>query len=49
MSSDSEDYSDEDYNPDKDNSEAGSEIESDDDVGDEGKQNDSSLISQSTG
>lgn len=35
MSSDSEDYSDEDYNPDKEVSEAGSEIESDDDVGDD--------------
>lgn len=35
MSSDSDDCSDQDYNPDKDNSEAGSEIESDDDIEDE--------------
>lgn len=35
MSSDSEDYSDEDYNPDKDVSPAGSEIESDDEVDEE--------------
>lgn len=35
MSSDSEDFSDEDYNPDKEVSEAGSEIESDDDVGED--------------
>lgn len=35
MSSDSDDCSDQDYNPEKDNSEAGSEIESDDDIEDE--------------
>lgn len=35
MSSDSEDYSDEDYNPEKDTAEAGSEVESDGDIEDD--------------